>query len=133
MDVSQLVLGYIQALAWPGVVVFFLVKYRQVLESCIPKVKLTLAGVPLEISVQQLARAVEEPFPGGTLTQEQWDWLKRLKNGRQAFKYDRDNELLRSLRNAALIRPYPNGHLATAKEVEITRIGELVLEARERQ
>ena len=132
MDIGQLVLSYMQALAWPVVTIFFLMKYRQVIESLIPKVKLTVAGVPIEVSLQQLARTVEEPFPGGTLTQEQREWLKRLKNGRQKFEYTRDNELLRPLRNAALIRPYPNGYLATAKEVEITRIGDLVLEALER-
>jgi hypothetical protein len=131
MDVRELVLRYIQALAWPSVAVFFLITYRKVIESLIPqaKVKLTLVGVPIEITVQELARAVEEPFPGGSLTEEHWDWLKRLKKGRQAFDYDNDNKLLRPLRNAGLIRPYPNGYLTIAREVEITKIGELVLEA----
>ena len=124
MEVGQLVLGYIQALAWPCVAVFFLIKYRQVIASLVPqtKVKLTIAGVTIEPSLQQVARAVQEPFPGGTLTQEQWNWLKRLKNGRQQYKHESDYDLLRPLRDAGLIRAYPTGFLTTAKEVATQRL-----------
>lgn len=135
MDGGQLVLSYMQALAWPCVAVFGLIKYRPVIESLIPqaKVKLTLMGVTIEISPPELARAVEERFTGGTLTQEQRDWLQRLKEkGPQKFEYGQDNALLRPLRNAGLIKPYQNEYLATAEKVEITSIGKLVLEAWER-
>ncbi len=83
-----------------------------------------------------------------------WEWLRLLRNGRR-IPYDRTKyEQLRPLRNAGLIREYPEGclnapdkaprhfiskflsiiskFLSGAEEIEITTLGKLLLEASER-
>ena len=132
MEIGKLVLGYIQVLVWPCVVIIFFIRYHRIIESAIPKtkVKLTIAGITIEPSLQQLVDAVETPFPGNKLSKKQIEWLKRLnKNGRQKFVYDKDYENLRPMRDAGLIRANPPGYLTHATDVEITGIGELLLQA----
>ncbi len=52
------------------------------------------------------------------------------KEGRVQFDYTRDYKLLMPIRNAGLIRPIPRGYLTQAKEVELTALGRLWLQAR---
>jgi hypothetical protein len=131
MQNSQLILGYVQALAWPCVAVFLLLRYRSVIESLVPRsrLKLTIAGVTIETSLETIERSVEESFGGRRLLPEQWAWLQRLASeGRLACDQSQHKDL-RPLRNAGLIRVHPEGWLATAKEIEITTLGRLLLEA----
>jgi hypothetical protein len=134
MQYSQLILGYVQALAWPCVAVFLLLRYRSVIESLVPhsRLKFTIAGITIETSLETMERSVEESFGGRRLLPEQWAWLRRLASeGRLACDPSQHKDL-RPLRNAGLLKVHPEGWLATAKEVEITTLGRLLLEAHDK-
>ncbi len=55
-------LTYVRALAWPAVTIILLIGYRRVIESLLPgtKVKLTLAGVTIETTLDVVAKSLEE-------------------------------------------------------------------------
>lgn len=129
---GQLVLGYIQTFIWPAVVVFALLKYRKVIESLTSPSEVTLSffGMAIKIPLKPLITALEENMLFA-ITNEQWEWLKRLYEGRQAC--DRgDYAVLLDLRNAGLIRAYPGKRLIETKQVEITPLGKILFEAREK-
>jgi hypothetical protein len=131
MDIAHLLLSYIQVLIWPIVAFFVLWKYRDVIKSLVPrsKLKLTIAGVSIETSLETLQRSVEESFRGRRISTDQWTWLKRLHDsGRIPYNHTY-YEQLRPLRNSGLIREHPEGWLSDAKEIEITTLGRLLLDA----
>lgn len=134
MQNSQLILGYVQALAWPCVAVFLLLRYRSVIESIVPhsRLKFTIAGITIETSLETMERSVEESFGGRRLLPEQLAWLRRLASeGRLAYDKSQLHDL-RPLRNAGLIRVHPEGWLASGKEIEITTLGKLLVEAHDK-
>jgi hypothetical protein len=131
MDIAHLILGYVQALVWPVIVLIALFRYRDVIRSLIPhsKLKFTIAGVAIETSLEALQRSVEESFRGRRLSLAQWDWLRRLSHGGR-LPYDHQHyDELRPMRNAGLIREHPEGWLSNAKEIEITTLGKLLWDA----
>lgn len=134
MDIATLILNYLQVLIWPLVVVFALIKYKRVLEGLIPKskIQLNIAGVTIETNMDVLEKSVEESLRGRTLTANQWEWLKRLKNQGITKYQSKYYEDLRPLRNAGLIKEHPEGWLTTAEDIEITTLGKLLIEAKEK-
>ena len=134
MQNAQIILGYIQALIWPFVAIFLLLRYHGVIESLIPrsKLKLNIAGVTIETSLDTIERSVEEGFRGRRISSEQWTWLQRLRNeGRLPYDHAHYDEL-RPMRNTGLIREHPEGWLSNSKEIEITTLGRLLLESHEK-
>jgi hypothetical protein len=135
MDVANLVLGYIKVLIWPTVAFFALWRYRNVIRSLLPhtKVKFTFGGVCIETSVDTLERSVNESLHGRHISPDQWTWLKRLQDqGKTPYNHASDYDHLSPLRNSGLIREHPEGWLTDAKEIEITTLGRLLLEAHQR-
>ena len=134
MEISRLILEYLQILVWPAVVVFLLVRYQASIERLLPgaKVAFKIFNVTIETTLKTLQRSVEENFQGKSLSDCQWDWLTRLKDRQIEYKYGMHNQDLRDLRNAGLIRPYPTGYLTTSKEVGITALGRLLVDARQK-
>jgi hypothetical protein len=136
MDVARIVLGYVQALVWPIAVVVLLIYYLPVIRGLLPgtRIRLTLAGVTVETTLEALRSSIEESVWDEEITAKQWSRLERLRReGRVEFKYDRDYGMLMPLRNAGLIRAIPRGFLTVAKAVEPTPLGRLLLEARDHQ
>jgi hypothetical protein len=134
MEISTLILNYLQVLIWPLVVIFALIKYKKVLEGLIPKskIQMTIAGVTFQVNMDVLEKSVEESLRGRTLSAKQWDWLRRLSNEGITKYNPKDYDDLRPLRNAGLIKEYPEGWLTTAKEIEITTLGRLLIDAKEK-
>jgi hypothetical protein len=134
MQIAQLILGFVQALIWPLVALIIFLRYRSVINSLIPhsKLKFSIAGVTIETSLDTIERSVEESFRGRRLSTSQWTWLQRLRDeGR--VPYDRNYyKELRPMRNTGLIREHPEGWLSAAKEIEITTLGRLLLEAHDK-
>ena len=134
MGTAHLILEYVQALIWPCVALFLLLRYRGMIESLIPrsKLKFTIAGVTIETSLDTIERSVEESFRGRPLSPEQWTWLRRLRHeGRLPYESDYYKEL-RPMRNSGLIREHPEGWLSASEEIEITTLGRLLLESHEK-
>ena len=87
----------------------------------------------LETTLPVIERSITESLQGEELKDEQWAWLIKLRNqGRTAF-HPSDLQLLRPLRDSALIRAYPKGFLQNATAVEITTLGRLLVEASRRE
>jgi hypothetical protein len=130
--------GQAQTLVWPSVTVFLLLMYRPILERVLegsPTVKLTFGIVTVTVPLATLLRSVEENCD--ELTPDQWKRLQRINDGYEEFDYmnPEDIKVLRPLRNAGLIRPYPTVYLedGVSKHVRITAIGKLVLEQSSQQ
>ena len=140
VKISGMLIEYIQALVWPCVVVFILLRYRRVIESLIPRLKLKLefSGVSIEMSPDEIKRTVEESLGDRELTDGQWDWLRRVAlKGRLAYNYKTDAKELRPLRDAGLIRVFPCGHFLgygdkVGTDIEITTLGRLFAEGHKR-
>jgi hypothetical protein len=134
LEISRLILDYLQILVWPAAAVFLLVRYQPSIERLLPgaKIAFKLFNVTIETTLKTLQRSVEENFQGKSLSDSQWEWLTSLKNGQIEYQYGAHNPDLRDLRNAGLIRPYPTGYLTTSKEVVITALGRLLVDARQK-
>jgi len=133
VEVARLILSYLQVVVWPSVAVLAIVRYRDVIRSLVPgaKVKLTIFGVAIETSIPVIEQSVTESLQGRKLTETQWSWLKKLRNdGRTEFARAQ-LDMLRPLRNAGLIRGYPEEFLEQATAVEITTLGKLLVDASE--
>jgi hypothetical protein len=79
---------------WPAAVVFLLVRYQPTIERLLggAKIKFTLFHVTIETTLETLQRSVEESFGEQSLSDKQWDWLTKLKDGhRLPYKYKEDN------------------------------------------
>lgn len=135
MDTAQIVLGYVNVLAWPTAAVIILLRYREIIQTLLPstKVRMTLGGVTIETTLEALQKSIEESLWDEQITREQWSWLERLSNGPQAYDHKHDYDVLMPIRNAGLIRAQPRGFLTTAKSVEITSLGLLLLKSRQEQ
>ncbi|MFP4139442.1 MAG: hypothetical protein ACLFVY_02675 [Phycisphaerae bacterium] len=127
---------YVRVLVWPTVVVFAFLLFRKSLQNILvrpEKIKFSIGGVTVETSIEQLTKSVSESLRGKTLSDDQWDWLTRLSTTAR-LSYDHQfYETLRPLRNAGLIREHPEGWLSNSKEIEITTLGRLLLEAKARE
>lgn len=128
---SALILDYVRVLVWPIVVVILAFRYWSVLQALMPgsRIKLSISGVQVEISPPELKRSVEESLRGRKLSKDQWQWLRKLRDEGRS-RYDHATYLeLRPLRNVGLIREHPEGTLTDAKEIEITHLGRLLIDA----
>ncbi len=108
MAIFQLILSYLQVLIWPLVVTLALIMYRSVIETLASpsEVTFTFFGVSIKIPLKTLVRSLEDNMLD-TITDEQWGWLKRLHGGRADYDSKTDYQTLLPLRNAGLIRAYP--------------------------
>jgi hypothetical protein len=135
MEVVNIVLEYLKVLIWPLVTIVLILVFRKPIIALIPrsKIQFTISNVTIETSLEVLEKSVKESLRGRPLTKEQWNWLKKLsENGRTSYDPNSYDEL-RPLRNAGLIKEHPEGWLSNAKEIEITTLGSLLLEAFEKQ
>jgi hypothetical protein len=135
MVAAHVVLSYIRVLIWPIVAVILLIAYRRIIERLLPgaRIKLTLAGVTIETTLDVLTNSIEEIVADEGISKEQWSRLEHIgTEGRVEFNYGRDYKVLMPIRNAGLIRPVPRGYLTQATEVELTPLGRLLLQARKR-
>jgi hypothetical protein len=135
MKIANLILEYLEVLVWPIVSVVLVLTFRKPIESLIPrsKIKFSISNVTIETSLENLENSVKESLRGRSLTNDQWEWLRKLRDkGRIPFNGNY-YEQLRPLRNAGLIREYPEGWLSNSEEIEITTLGNLLLEAFESQ
>lgn len=132
---GELILKYVQALAWPAVVLIVAFYYRSTFRALIPgsRIRFSISGVEFETSISELERSVEESLRGRKLSQEQWRWLRKLRDeGRSPYNHAEYLEL-RPLRNAGLIREHPEGTLTNADEIEITHLGRLLIDAHDKR
>jgi hypothetical protein len=140
MEIARLVLGFIRDAAWPAVAIFGLYRYRTAITEALTSItaraniKFAVAGVTIETTLGQLELSVSENLRGRKLTDEQWRWLAQLREqGESPYPRSADSyKTLRPLRNAGLIREHPEGTLTDADSIEITTLGRLLLNAREK-
>lgn len=136
MEIARIVQTYAVVLAWPIVAVIAIFVYRKVIASMLPgaKIKLIVSGLTIETSIPVLEQSVRESLGGRKLTKDQLSLLQKLRNDGRA-EFDKTQlEMARRLRNAGLIRHYPEeGYLQNATEIEITILGRLLVEAAEKQ
>lgn len=122
----------LKIVTWPLIVLILAVCFRGVIKSLVlgSKIKLKLAGVEIETTLREFATVIQETYRHGRLTDEQWEWLGRLKReGR--IPYDQAQYLvLRPLRNSGLIHEHPEGTLTGCESVSITPLGALLLKNR---
>ncbi len=127
---------YVRILVWPAVVVIALLLFQKSLRKVLvrpDKIKFSIAGIPIEMSIEQLTQSVSESLRGKNLSDHQWEWLTRLSKAARLPYEHQFYEDLRPLRNAGLIREHPEGWLSNSKEIEITTLGRLLLEAKQKQ
>ena len=128
-------LDFVDVLAWPVVVVFIAILYRAIVKALLPgsRVKFTISGVEFQVSLADLERSIEESLRGRKLSNEQWAWLRRLRDeGRMPYEHAQYVQL-RPMRNAGLIREHPEGTLTAASEIEITHVGRLLVDAHDKK
>ena len=131
----ELILEYVRALAWPAVVLIVAYCYRSTLRALIPgsRIKFSISGVEFETSIPELERSVEESLRGRKLSEQQWRWLRKLRDeGRSPYDHAHYLEL-RPQRNVGLIREHPEGTLTSAQEIEITHLGRLLIDAHDKR
>jgi len=134
-DIAELVLKLLTTLVWPLVTVFFLVRYREALQSLMAqgKVKFTMAGVTVETTLAKFEEVMTDNLRDKTLLSSQWESLQQMAQAPIPFDRAKDYEHLRPLRDAGLIWALPKGHLGDAKEVVISPLGKLLLNARQKE
>jgi hypothetical protein len=93
------------------------------------KVKITVAGVEIETTLPVVEASITESLHGAKLTDVQRNWLSRLETDGRTPVSNQEKAVLRPLRDAALLRAYPEGQLAAATHVEITSLGRLLVKA----
>jgi hypothetical protein len=98
------------------------------------KIRLTLAGVTIETTLEVLRNSIEEVVGDEGIGKEQWSRLEQMqRESRVQYNHQKDYGALMPLRNAGLIWSIPRGYLTQAKEVELTPLGRLLLDARKEQ
>ncbi|MGA8864731.1 MAG: hypothetical protein WB444_13080 [Gallionella sp.] len=135
IKIAKVLHDYAELLTWPLVALVAILAYRDIIRSLLPgaKVKLTISGITLETTLPVIESSITESLHGEELKEEQWAWLRKLRNqGRTAFCQG-DLQWLRPLRDSALIRAYPRGFLQSATAVEITTLGKLLVDASSRK
>jgi hypothetical protein len=136
MEIARLLRDYFAVLAWPIVALIAILKYRKVVKKLVPgsRVKFTLAGFSIETTIPVIEKSVTESLGGKPLSRDQIALLEMLRTGRRTFDKKSEEDLARSLRNAGLLKSYPEEcQLADAKEIELTTLGKLVIEAAKNQ
>jgi hypothetical protein len=134
MEIAELALGYAEVLIWPVITLIILFSFRKAIISLLPgsKVRFQFSGVTIETTLARFEEIIGESFRGKKMSTDQWEWLGKLaKVGRVQYKSEYYDQLS-PLRNAGLIWEHPEGWLSTANEVSISPLGELLLEAWER-
>lgn len=135
MEIANIVLEYLKVLISPLVITILVLSFRKPIIALIPrsKIQFTISNITIETTLETLEKSVKESLRGRSLTKEQWNWLKKL-NENECISYESNSyDELRPLRNAGLIKEHPEGWLTTAKEIEITTLGRLLVEAFEKQ
>ena len=137
MELEELILEYVKALAWPIVAVFTLLKYRDVISGLIQKskVKLSLFGVEIETKISDLEQRLMAPV-GGKLTDQQWALLHKIATtgpvavAQAGYKMQMQGDLpwIRPVRNAGLIVTLPDGkYIEQAEQIALTPLGQLLM------
>ena len=131
MELAKLILEYISVIIWPFVTLILAFRFHDVILSLLPKskIKFTMSGVTVEVSLDELEKTVSESFRGEDLTSEQWDWLHKLQDTKWVQYNHNYYEQLRPLRNSGLIKEYPEGWLSNSESISITALGRLMLSA----
>ena len=136
METANLVLGFVKALSWPTVVLTAIFAYRGILSRLMPgsTIKLNVSGFSIETTLPVLEQSVTESLGGRKLTSAQIGLLRKLRDeGRSRFD-EAELDLARPLRNAGLIKFYPEeGFLQNAEEIEATTLGRLLIEVAEKK
>jgi hypothetical protein len=133
----KVVIDFLRVTAWPGVTIWTLVAYREVIRGLLPgsTVKLSISGVVVETTIPIIEKSVEESLDGNPLDSAQWNWLNLLHDAGLTILPADQVKAVRPLRNAGLIRSYPLGsYLAQAErgqevKIGITTMGNLLVEA----
>lgn len=139
VEMLRIVVLYVQALAWPTCVLVLMLAYKEVIARLIPgaKIKFSIAQFSVETSIPEIEQSVRESLVGGKLTDEEISLLKNLRDqGRTELGPSLTPATARPLRDAGLLTYFPRGvgrMLANAKEIEITTLGRLVVEAAEKR
>lgn len=134
----KIVIDFLRVAAWPGVTIWALLTYREVIRGLLPgsTVKLSISGVVVETTIPNIEKSVEDSLDGNPLDSAQWNWLNVLDDKGVTVLPRGQSETVRPLRNAGLIRTYPRGsYLAQAERGEevkigLTTMGKLLVEAR---
>jgi hypothetical protein len=131
ISVSTVLRGYVDLVTWPVVTLVAVILYRKVVYRLLSggKIEITIAGVEIETTLPQLEASITESLHGAKLTTAQWGWLRRLYTDGRTRVLEDDKSILRPLRDSALLRAYPEGHLGDATHVEITNLGRLLVKA----
>lgn len=131
----ELLLEYVTVLVWPAVVLLIALTYRKLLVRLFPgsRVRLVISGVEIETTIPELESSISYSLRGKELTPKQWEYLHELlKHDPQPYDHN-EYATLRPLRNAGLIREDPEGTLTDAKEISITPLGRLLLDAHDKR
>ena len=117
METARVIQSYVAVLVWPLLIFVAMIIYRDVIRSLLPgaKVKLTILGIAIETTIPVIERSIAESVNGESLTNEQKEWLMRLKNGGEETFDQSQLSALRPLRNAGLVKNHPPGFLQEAK------------------
>jgi hypothetical protein len=82
---------------WPAVVLFSLIFYRNLIGKLLSesKIKFTISGFTIETTLAQLETSVSEGLRGRKLTEDQWCWLKKLRDRGRTLYNPTDYDVLR--------------------------------------
>ncbi|MBV8136618.1 MAG: hypothetical protein JO121_13465 [Deltaproteobacteria bacterium] len=135
IEISTILRGYSDLLSWPLVALIAVFVYRKALNRLFSadKIKLAIAGVEVQTTIPVIQASITESLHGRKLDDQQWRWLRKLREEGRTPVTEQDKRILRPLRDAALLRAYPEGYLAAATHVEITSLGRMLVDASERK
>ena len=135
-----MILEYLKIIIWPTIVIFALIRYREVIEEAFyrSKVKLSLFGFEIEIKISDLEQSMIATV-GGTLSNQQWGLLEKIhKDGpvsvsTEGYKMSMQADLswIRPIRNAGPLMSLPDGeYIEEAEELDLTPLGKLLIESK---
>src|SRR5690554_6228818 len=131
-----MLLYYAEVLAWPIVAVVGVVLLKGLLEKLLnnlptgSRVRVSISGVVFSVRISELEKSISASLRNRRITVDQWSRLQALKDkGRQKY-HARDYGLIVPLRNAGLVLEHPEGTLTDCEEIEITPLGELLVDAK---
>lgn len=134
----------VSAIAWPIVALLGLLLYgsRVIAIFSRSKIRLSLFGVEVETTEQQLEKILTEPV-GDQLTAKQWELLDEVwRRGTVSVSAKRysmsmeggDLPWIRPVRNAGLIMSLPDGlYIEQATDLVLTPLGRVLMAARDRK
>jgi hypothetical protein len=135
VKVSTILHGYIDLLTWPVVTLIIVMRFGKDVYQLLSegRVRITVSSLEFETTSTVLEASITESLHGKKLTEAQWNWLSRLQTEGRTAVNNQDKIDLRPLRDAALVRAYPEGQLADATHVDINSLGRLLVKARTAQ